>query len=395
MWPFGKAAPIEAKSLTVPELWELGLFGAAPTITGALVSATTALAVPTVQSAIRVVSEAAATLNLRVVTIEGGKATDAPDHPAWKVLQHPNGWTGKFELIRDLVADALTNDLGAMAWLNRVNGEPVEIIRYRPGVVQVSIANTGEPSFKIDNVDRDRSEVIHLRGPFDRCALTLAREAIGVAMVMEKHAARLFGSGAKPGGVIEMPKSIGDEGVKKMLKGWKAAMEGADNAGKTAVLWDGAKWVQMTLTSVDAQFLELRKFQILEIANAFRVPPGMLYQLDRATWSNSEQMGREFLVYTLEPWLEALEGALGRALFTEEERPRMAVRFDRDDLTRADFTTRFTGYSSGIAARIINPNEARRWEGLPPYEGGDQFANPNTGSNQPGAAAPQGGSSAA
>lgn len=103
----------------------------------------------------------------------------------------------------------------------------------------------------------------------------------------------------------------------------------------------------------------------------------MLFELDRATWSNTEQMGREFLSYCLEPWLRALEGALNRALFTDAERGRFAVRFDRDDLTRADLATRATVINSLIASQTINPNEGRDWLGLSPRDGGDQFLNPN------------------
>jgi HK97 family phage portal protein len=103
----------------------------------------------------------------------------------------------------------------------------------------------------------------------------------------------------------------------------------------------------------------------------------MLFDHDRATWSNTEQMGREFLVYCLEPWLKALEGALRRALFTPEERAGLVIRFDRDDLTRADLSTRATVINSLIASRVINPNEGRDWLGLSPRAGGEEFMNPN------------------
>jgi phage portal protein BeeE len=103
----------------------------------------------------------------------------------------------------------------------------------------------------------------------------------------------------------------------------------------------------------------------------------MLGDLSRATWSNSEQKGREFLTYCLEPWLRALEGALRRALFLSDERKRFAIRFDRDDLTRADLTARATAISSLISSRTLNPNEGREWLGLAPYDGGNEFLNPN------------------
>lgn len=375
IWPFTRKAH-DQKSLAAPDGELLALFtGITP---GAGISTATALTVPAVAAAVRVISEAAATLDIRVIRKEGDSEADDNDHPVAKLLHGDvNDWTSGYELIRDLVAEALTRDAGAMAWVNRVNGKPAEIIHYDPAVVSVEYADTREPKYRLGNRPVAASDIIHLRGAFSRCPLTLAREAIATAHVMEAHASRLFKNGARPGGVIEFPKGLGDEGLKKMKAAWRAAHEGSENTGKTAILWDGAQFKAMTLNSTDAQFLELRKFQILEIARAFRVPPSMLFELDRATWSNSEQMGFEFLTYTLEPWLQALEATLSRALFTPEERNTYRILFDRDDLTRASLTERATAISSLISARVLNPNEGRHWIDLAPYTGGNEFANPH------------------
>ncbi|MGA1804433.1 phage portal protein [Rhizobium sp. HT1-10] len=344
------------------------------------VSGAAALRVPAVASAVRVISEAAATLDIRVVEVQAdGTETPIPGHPVAAILTgDANPWTSGFELIRDLCADGLTRDWGGLAYVNRVRGEIREVIRYQPGAINVTYDPwTAEPTYRMDGQIVDIRNVVHVRCPFDRSPLTLAAEAIGVAQQMERHAAMLFKNGARPGGVIQTPKPLGDEGVRKMIKSWRAAHDGADKTGKTAILWDGAEFRQMMLNSVDSQFLELRKFQILEIARAFRVPPSMLFELDRATWSNSEQMGFEFLTYTLEPWLRALETALARALFTKEERKKFRISFDRDDLTRADLQVRAAAISSLISAKVINPNEGRSWLGMAGYSGGDDFSNPH------------------
>ncbi|HEV7417294.1 MAG TPA: phage portal protein, partial [Tianweitania sediminis] len=301
-------------------------------------------------------------------------------------------WTDGFSLIRDLVADALCRDQGGLAWVNWVDNKPAEIIRFPIGQIGVDFDQTTfEPRYRIGNRPSFTSSqnIVHVRPPFDKAPVTLAREAIGVAAVMERHAAKLFSNGARPGGVIRTTKSLGDQGVKNMLKAWKAAHDGADNAGKTAILFDGAEWQQLTLNSVDSQFQELRLFQLQEIARAFNLPPSMIGDLSRATWSNSEQKGREFLSYCLEPWLRIVEGALRRALFLPDDRKRLAVRFDRDDLTRADLTARATAIASLISSRTLNPNEARGWLGLGPRDGGDEFLNPNISASPSGAAAPQ------
>ncbi|WP_275788595.1 phage portal protein [Pararhizobium gei] len=388
IWPFSRSAPIEQRdaSLSAPDavmeaLWTGSATGAVA------ISGASALRVPAVAAAVRVISEAAATLDIRIMErAEDGTQTEDKNHPVGILLRgDANSWTSGFELIRDLAADALTRDWGGLAWVNRIGGDIREVIRYMPSAMSVAYdPQTGEPTYRLDGRVIDGRNVIHVRGPFDRSPLTLAAEAIGVAKEMERHAGNLFKNAARPGGVIETPKPLGDAAVKSMLRSWKLSQEGSANAGKTPILWDGTTFKQMSLNSVDSQFLELRTFQILEIARAFRVPPSMLFELDRATWSNSEQMGFEFLTYTLEPWLRALESALTRALLSREDRLRYRIMFDRDDLTRADLTARATAISSLISAKVINPNEGRSWLDLAPYAGGETFSNPHINTDAPG-----------
>lgn len=367
---------LEAKSLANPDPAMLELFGVG--FEGSITRAQ-ALAVPAVNAAILTISEAAATLDVNVFRVdEDGKETADPSHAVAKLLRdYANEWTSSFDLIRDLVARAMTSDSGGLAWVNRVEGKPHEIILYAPSIITVTFENTGEPKYSIDGKTVSSADIIHLRAPFNQCPLSLAMKAISVCWHLENHAHGLFKKGARPGGVIQFPKMLGDEGLRKMKAGWRAAFSGSENGGETAVLWDGATFNPMTLNSTDAQFLENRKFQILEIARAFRVPPGMLFELDRVTWSNGEQQGKEFLTYCLEPWLRALEGSLRRALFSEDERKQYKIVFDRDDLTRASLTERATAINSLIASETINPNEGRDWLRMEPYAGGEKFGNRN------------------
>lgn len=385
IWPFSRSDKTETRDANVKDedgvlaaLWS-GVEPGSVAISGAA-----ALRVPAVATAVRVISEAAATLDIRIMERrEDGTEEEDRNHPVGIMLRGDvNPWSAGFDLIRDLTSDALTRDWGGLAYVNRVRGETREVIRYQPQGISVTYDPwTGEPSYRINGLTVDSRNIIHVRGPFDRSPLSLAAEAIGAAKVMETHASNLFAKGARPGGILKTEKALGDEGVKKMIKSFRAAHDGAANAGKTAILWDGADFQQAMLNSVDSQFLELRKFQIIEIARAFRVPPSMLFELDRATWSNSEQMGREFLTYTLEPWLRALETALGRALLSVEDRKKYRISFDRDDLTRADLTARATAISSLISAKVLNPNEARGWLDLGPYDGGNEFGNPHINPN--------------
>lgn len=368
MWPFTrKTQPTEQKSLASPDAAMLAAFGLTEaTSTGIIVSQADAMQVPAVANAVQLISEAVASLDVTVKRIKGQDEVDEPDHPLVQLLRgEPNEWTSGFELIRQIVRDALMDDRGGLAWVNRVNGQPVEIIRYRRSVLQFDLdLETGERKYRLGNRPVPARDVIHLLPPLERAPLTLAREAIGIATALDRHAAKLFSRGARPSGALMIPKGIGEEAIKAACAAWRVAHEGEDQ-GRTAILFDGMTFELFTFNSTDAQFLENRKFQIQEIGRAFNIPSPMLGDLERATWSNSEQKGREFLSYTLEPWLRGLEGALRRALFSDDERATHVIRFDRDDLTRADLATRATTISSLISSQVINPNEGRAWLGLP------------------------------
>lgn len=380
LWPFSRTASApEQKSLVSPDAAIEALFGLTPTATGIAVSTAEALRVPVVANAVQLISEAVASLDVTVKRREGTAEIDVPDHPVIDLLRdEANDWTTGFELIRQIVVDALTSDAGGMVWVNRVGGDPLELIRYRTGAITFDLdTDTGERRYRLQNRPINPRDVIHLLPPLGRAPLTLAMEAIGIAVALDRHAGRLFTRGARPSGALMFPKGMGEEAVKKARAAWRATHEGEDTGGRTAILYDGTTFQPFTFTSTDSQFLENRLHQIREIARAFNIPGPMVGDLDRATWSNSEQKGREFLSYTLEPWLLALEGALRRALFSDAERATHVIRFDRDDLTRADLSTRATVINSLIASRTINNNEGRSWLGLPPRDGGDEFINPN------------------
>lgn len=384
-WPFTRS---EKKALTDEDILEM--FGSgAMTSAGIMVSAEVALRVPAVSAAVRTIAEAVASLDCRVVEIgNDGTETVAREHPVNALLSdEANEDDSSFEMIRMLVVDALTRDAGGLAWVNKPrNGEPVEIIRYKPGMIGVEYASdgSGRRSYKISGRPVPKDEIIHIRSTFDKCPVTLCREAIGAALIMEQHAASLFANGARPSVVLKSKKGLGDDGVKNMLKGWAKSFAPGTKSGGVGVLYDGTELDQLTLSSVDAQFQQLRIFQLQEIARAFNIPSVLIGELTRATWSNSAEMQRLFLMLTLEPWLLAVEGAFRRALFSGEDRKRYAVRFERDDFSKVDISVLAPAISSLIASRVASPNETRPWLGLPmgPAEL-DAFVNPHTGASQP------------
>ncbi|MCK1691654.1 phage portal protein [Bradyrhizobium sp. 145] len=390
---------IETKaSLAEPDDFLLSLFGAAQTIAGANVTPASAMTCAPVACAVRSISEAVGQLPLRIYkrTADGGKEP-ANTHPLFSLLgDAPNAWTPASLFRSQVTADALLQPYGGFAQIVRVDGKPYELIRLDPQLSSIVVDFSNfEPLYvvKADGKNPAReipaADIIHIHTPAYRPTRGLVgegREAIALAIVLEQHAARLFGNGARPSGVLSLKGTITADAIAKAKASWQAA-HGGTNSGGTAVVPADASWQALTFSSVDAQFLELRKFAIAEIARLFRVPLHMLMELDRSTPRSIESQGQEFVTMTLLPWLKRWEQALELKLLSKEERGQFCIEFNLDAFARADLLARAQALSVAVAARILNPNEARSIGfGLPAYEGGDTFENPNTSSAHAGGA---------
>lgn len=241
----------------------------------------------------------------------------------------------------------------------------------------------GEPSYSValqqGGVETfTYRDIVHLRGPTLDGArglgiVALGAEAIGLALTLEQHATRLFSRGARPGGVLELPGKATPDILARLRESFANVYQGAGNAGRTAILEQGAKFTPLQLSSVDAQFLELRKFQTLEIARLLNIPAVLLNDLEHATLNNSAALAQLFLDRTISPILELFEDALERTLLTDEERDAgYCIEFCTQNFVRADLDKRFSALKTGIESGVLTLNEARGREGLPPVDGGDK-----------------------
>lgn len=386
---FKHAFERKSAAISAPAPWLLELLGAATTAAGKNVSPQLALRCPAVACAVRVIAEAVGQLPVHVYRRGPNSARERDtEHPAHALLHDAaNDWTGAADLRTQITVDALLHGNG-FAFVNRVQGRPVELIRLAPTAVSVAADEaSSEPIYKLSDQGGQRvlarADVLHIRTSLSHDGLNgespvkLAREAIALSLAMEEHSSRLFGNGARPSGTLETDKPLNEKAVENVKKVLEAQHAGAANAGRTIILPEGFKFNALTFSSVDLQFLELRKYAVDEIARAFRVPPHMLYELGRATWGNAEELGAAFVTFSLMYWIKAWEGAIRRTLFNEDERKQYFAEFLVDDLLRADFAKRSEGISKLIAARVFNPNDGRKLLNYPPYEGGDEFVNPN------------------
>lgn len=336
-----------------------------------------------VRRAVQLISESIGQLPIHIYeTGNDGAKNRAPDHPAYTLLHdQANDWTPASKFREEITRDALLYPNGGFAEIIRVDGgKPFELIRFNPELNPVIVQYVdSEPFYSVGDREIPRQNMLHIPSPalHGWGLVHDARDPIGLCLVMERHASRLFGNGARPSGLLSLKGVVSPDALTKAKAAWQAA-HGGNNSGGTAVVPAEAAWQALTLTSVDAQFLELRKNQVNEIARVFGVPPHLLYEMDRAIKSNAEQMGQEFVTYSLMSWISRWEGEVRLKLFTPEERATYTAEFLTDGFARADLASRMDSYGKAIAARILNPNEVRAFENRAPYAGGEKFENPNT-----------------
>ncbi len=310
-----------------PEL--LALFGAPVTAAGKPVSPVTALRSPTTLAAVRAISESVGSLPLHVYRrgADGSRERDGA-HPAARILAGDwCPWAGGVETRTAMQLDALLHG-AAYGLIIRTASAPREIHRLDPRDVTLDTSGA-EPRFKVrqDGVERSRDwrDILYIPTPgsaFGRpiCLTALAREAIGLDLVMAEHQARLFSNGARPSGVFKYGNTLGPEALKRLRDRFGSAHMGGENGGNTLFLEDGMTFEATQFSSTDAQFLELRRLVIEEIARVYKVPSTLIGDFSRAVWRNVEELQRQFVQTCLMPWVEVWQSALERALLTPEER---------------------------------------------------------------------------
>lgn len=187
----------------------------------------------------------------------------------------------------------------------------------------------------------------------------------------------LFGNGARPGGVLSTEQKLGPEQMQKIAESWKQAY-GGENKYSTAVLDGGMKWDSTGMSNEDAQYLEVRSFQVAEAARLLGIPPILLFHSDTtSTFASAKELVLAFLKFSLDPWLTYWETEYNQNILNQEQGGKYFVEFVRQGLEKMDLGSRVDAYGKMIQNRIINPNEAREKENMNRYDGGDEFLNPN------------------
>ena len=353
---------------------------------GAMVSEDSALTFSAVWAAVRVLAESVASLPLVVYErTEDGGHKPATSHPVYRLLHdEPNSMMTSLVWRETVQAHAVTWGNGYSFIKYGRDGRPSEILPLMPNKTD-SLIKDGKQIFTTEINGRsftlDPMDILHIPGlGWDGIKgyspIKMQRESIGLGMSATEFGSRFFGNGATPSGVLEHPEKLSKEAAERLRTEWSRMYSGNSNSHKTAVLQEGLKYQQISLPPDDAQFIETRKFQINDIARIFRVPPHMLGDLERATFSNIEHQGLEFVVHTLRPWLVRWEQELNRKLFLPSERGRYFVEFKVDGLLRGDIQSRYSAYATARNWGWLSINDIRRLENMNPVENGNDYLQP-------------------
>ena len=347
---------------------------------GRKVNEHSAMQMTAVYACVRILSESIASLPVHLYQYESeGNKAKAVKHPLYRILHdEPNPEMTSFVFRETLMTHLLLWGNAYAQIIRNGKGEIIGLYPLMPNRMTVDRDSNGQIIYQYQMQDSDAhtgksgsvtlrpSEVLHVPGlGFDGLVgyspIAMAKNAIGLSIATEEYGAKFFANGATPGGILEFPGTV--KNPESIRESWNKGFSGS-NAHKVAILEEGMKYTPISISPEQAQFLETRKFQIDEIARIFRVPPHMVGDLEKSSFSNIEQQSLEFVKYTLEPWIIRWEQSLNRALLTEKEKPDYFVKFNVDGLLRGDYQSRMNGYAIARQNGWMSANDIRSLEQL-------------------------------
>lgn len=349
---------------------------------GVYISEKNALKLAAVWAAVRAISETMAMLPLILYRRKRDGSKDrATDHPLYDILHiQPNETMPAMQWLE-------TGQQHVLLW-----GNAYSQFEYAPDGRITAIYPLDPEKMEVEDDGRRlryiynqkpmaADTVLHIpglgNGRVGYPVISMARRSLEYSAQLDATGAAFFRNGAQPGGVLEHPGQLSEAAQKNLIAAWEARHKGGQNSAKLAILEEGMTYKPLTMPLTDAQYIESRNFQISEIARWFRVPPHMLADLERATFSNIEHLSLEFVNFTLQPWLTRWEQWLTIRLLTAKERRQgYFIEFLVDGLLRGDVQARYNAYQIGRQNGWLSANDIRRMENMNPITDGDIYLIP-------------------
>lgn len=372
-----------------PATWLVDAFGGGSSTSGVAVTPQSAMGSTAVFAAIRLIAQTIGSLPCMLYQRTDERSKDvARRNPLYRVLHDEANPDMPAQQFFELVtghAVGWGNGYAEIEWSGR--GEVKAFWPLAPDRVRIERRN-GERIYWVQVPAGDgkgdvqvalRAEnVLHVPGfGYDGVQgyspIKVCRDAIGLAIATEKFGSSLFANGSRPSGILSHPKNLSAPAREELRRTWDQFQTGLSNAQRVAVLEEDMKWTPTTIAPDDAQFLQTRQFQVAEIARLFGVPPHLIQDLTRSTFSNIEHQGIEFVTHTMRPWAVRWEKQLNLKCIPIAQQETLFAEFKLDALLRGDTGSRFAAYKTGIEGGWFSPNDVRALENMNPREGGDHY----------------------
>ena len=373
----------ETRSQLTDISWWKTVFSGASTYSGETVTQDTALRQPAVFACVRVISEDVASLPIKIYSRVSDKVREPIDsHPVAKLLHsRPNSEMTPFTFKETMTAHVLLYG-NAYAEIERDNsGTPIGLWILLPENMAVEITD-GKVWYVYNGSVRIPSDnILHIKGLghdgiLGYSPIGYARETIGMSQAMEKSGGTFFANSSRPSGVLSHPAKLSEDAAKRLRQGWDGMYSGSGNLGKTAILEEGMKWASLSIPHSDAQWLEARQYALQDICRIYRMPPHMIQDLSRATYSNIESQQIQYMQGTLMPWLRRWEEEISRKLLGVDDKSIYA-EFLAEEALRGNTIDRFAAYRTARESGWLSINEIRKRENLNSIgEAGDQYIQP-------------------
>ena len=341
-------------------------------VSGVVVTEESALWQSAVWGCVRVISESLAMLPIDVIERRGKRRESLSEHPvAWLLNNSPDGQMPAFRFRETLIAHALTWGNGYAEIERDTVGRPYALHLLTPdrieprkvnGVVIYEYQQSDGTKVLIDGRDMLHVPGLGWDGVKGYSVVAMAGQSLGLNAALETFAAAFFGNGMQLGTTYMTDRDLRQEQVDQIRKSLEKVHRGPHRAHTTAILTSGLKPAESPMPLKEAQFLEGRRFGVLEICRWFRVPPHLVMELERATHSNIEQEQLAFVTHCLQPWATRIEAEANLKLLGRNQQARQSIKHNFGALVRGDMQSRYGAYKTGREAGFLSVNEIRELE---------------------------------
>jgi HK97 family phage portal protein len=351
---------------------------------GVNITPANAMQIATVYACVRVLAESVGMLPLTLMVLnEKSRDKDTKNDLFWLMQRGPNDYMTAQEY-KELVMVHLGLRGNHFSYISRSStGKILELLPLNPASVEPKLNEDWTVEYKVTFASGIQkilleSEILHIRlfsndGINGLSPISMGRNSLGLAKATERHGSKLFENAARPAGGFKTEKSLTDDQFSRLQS--QFANYTGENAMKNLILEGGLDWFQTTMSSEDAQFLETRKYQRSEICGLYRVPPHMVADLEKATFSNIEHQSLDFVQHTLMPYLTRIEQRFNKCLLQKDK--ARYFKFNANALLRGAMKDRAEFYGKLVNLGAMSPNDVRELEDMNPREGGDIYLTPS------------------